>query len=76
MYGSQHPCKDAKHSTQTQASVRLFVVILMAYAGIKQWQKHAWSRLSSSKVDSTPAVGGCASRCGIHGVMFLKSVFA
>ena len=67
MDGSHHPCKDAKQSMQTQAAVRCFFVVLMAYAGIKLWQKHAWSRVSSSRVDSTPAVGGCASRCGVHG---------
>ena len=46
--------------------IRIFFV-LMAYAGIKLWQKHAWSRVSSSRVDSTPAAGGFASRCGVHG---------
>ena len=45
-----------------------FFVVLLAYAGTKLWQKHAWSRVSNSRVDREPGVGGCGCgrRCGVR----------
>ena len=64
--GNLHSCRDAKQSMQTEAASQF----LCCVAGIC-WHKavaKAWSRVSNSRVDREPGVGGCGCgrRCGVR----------